>query len=108
MATLTEEQLKLVRANIKIEDRIEFDQVYYGELNRLTGYYNNQDYSIDNEAIKLDMSLNIKYPESFTPRIDIHLKDMWIGDDEFELTDFKQQQILKEEIKKEISKDLYI
>jgi len=106
MATLTEEQLKTVLANIIIEDHIEFDKTYYDKAGRITGYYNSDNFSIDNDAIQINMCLNITKPESLAGRIDIHLKEMYLGDELFNLTDFKQQQLIKEKIKEQIKSDL--
>ena len=108
MATLNETQLDLVKQNCIIENSIELSEYSYDKAGRLVGYYNNQNFCIDNDEIQIDMVLDIIKPESLPGRIHIDIKTMWLGDDEFNLTDFKQQQIIKEEIKKEISKILYI
>ena len=108
MATLTEEQLKLVIENISIDDKIQFDSYSYDKVGRLIGYYNNENYSIDNDAIQIDVAIDVVKPESLTGRVHIEILDMWLGAEEFNLTDFKQQQTIKAEIQKQLELNLYI
>lgn len=101
MKSLTKDKLEYLLKNIDWV-RVELDEWSYDSNGYLVGSYDKISFNfVDNDYVSIEIDLHISKSEK-CKKIEITLKDIWIGEELYQIEDEKQIKIITDEIIKNL------